>query len=242
MTHLATKKFKCPLCPKVYISKVSLYNHLSEKHENELHGLSPAHFYFNFRNKKTSGKCVICGRPTEFDEDSERYNRFDRNVCKEKYKEQFKARMTKKYGSVYGLMNDPDHQKKMLANRKISGEYKWSDGTKFTYTGTYEEDFLEYCDKELEMSSKEIVAPAPQVIEYYYKNAVHKYIPDFWLVNYNLIVEVKGSNKHYRDRDIAKELTKDKVITTKTKYNYIKILDKKYDEFLTLLRKIKDKS
>jgi len=48
----------------------------------------------------------------------------------------FKKRMIGKYGKPY-LTNDPEQQKKMLANRKISGVYQWSDGSgALPYTGT----------------------------------------------------------------------------------------------------------
>ena len=52
------------------------------------------------------------------------------------------------------IMKDMEHQKMMLANRHISGKYKWSDGTEVTYTGTYERKFLECLDKILHWPSE----------------------------------------------------------------------------------------
>lgn len=233
-------KFKCPFCTKIYVQKSSLYEHMENIHHDELKGLSPAQVYFNHKYKKTGGKCVICGHPTKFNETTERYERFDRQVCRDKYREEFKKRMKKKYGSVNALMNDPDHQKKMLENRRISGTYKWSDGGTVKYVGTYEKDFLEYCDKVLNLTSRDVISPAPQVFKYRYKGAMHQYIPDMWIQSLNLIVEIKGSNKGYRDRDIQKEYTKDAQMAREN-YNYIKIVDKKYDELVLLIQKIKDK-
>ena len=44
-------------------------------------------------------------------------------------------------------LNDPNKQREMLANRSISGVYKWSDGKhETTYTGSYELDFLKTLD------------------------------------------------------------------------------------------------
>ena len=48
--------------------------------------------------------------------------------------------MVGKYGKTT-LLNDPEQQKKMLANRHISGEYEWTDGNIKTYTGSYEFDY-----------------------------------------------------------------------------------------------------
>ena len=63
---------------------------------------------------------------------------------------------------VYGketLLDDIDWQNdKMLANRKISGKYKWSDGTYKTYVGSYEKKFLEFADKVMNIDSKDIMA------------------------------------------------------------------------------------
>ena len=220
------------------MQKPSLYDHMTAKHKQELGDLTPAHDYFNKKYHKTAGKCTICHRETKFNEDTERYERFDRQVCRDKYREQFKARMTKKYGSVTALMNDPNHQKEMLEKRKISGKYKWSDENTVKYVGTYELDFLKYADTVLGLKSTDILAPAPQVFQYHYKGKDHQYIPDMYVVPYNLIVEIKGSNKFYRDRDISKEYAKDAQMK-REKYNYIKILDKKYDKLNLLINDIK---
>lgn len=236
---MAVNKFKCPFCSKIYVQKPALYEHMDKIHHKDLQGLSPAHYYFNKRNKKTGGKCVICGRPTEFNETTERYERFDRQVCRDKYRDEFKKRMTKKYGSVNALMNDPQHQKQMLANRRISGTYKWSTGGSSIYTGTYELDFLKYCDLVLGLKSTDVVAPAPQVFPYKYQGKTHQYIPDFWVVPFNIVVEIKGSNKHYRDRDINKEYAKDAQMEKQDCY-YIKIVDKKYDDFVNLIQQVKN--
>lgn len=229
-------KFKCYLCGNKYTSTDYLYNHLEGQHREELGSLSPKHWYFDMRNHNTEhiGHCVICKRPTHFNETTGRYERFDRDICKEKYREQFVARMKKTYGKTT-LLNDPDQQKKMLANRKISGEYKWQDGGKSVYTGTYELDCFNHLEKVLGYTSKDVIAPAPMTFKYIYKGKNHFYIPDFYIPgagkdNKGLLLEIKGSNKHYRDRDIQKEHTKDAIFKNNAQYDYIKILDKNYKE------------
>lgn len=239
---MSSKFFKCPFCELKYIQKPSLYSHMEKEHESQLNGLSPAQIYFNYKNKKTGGKCIMCGKPTKFNEASERYDRLCSPECKEAYREMFKKRMKDKYGTEH-LLDDPEQQKKMLANRKISGTYVWSKDKKykFTYTGTYEKDFLEFMDIFLNWSPNDIIMPAPQVFEYYYQNKKHFYIPDVFIPSLNLIIEIKSStNKHYRERDLVQEKIKDKILE-KSPYNYIKILDKEYDNFFKTVNAIKNK-
>ena len=127
-TMAKPQKFKCPFCGKIYATKNTLYTHLEKEHHDRLGGLSPAHYYFNFRNKKTQGTCIICGKPTPFNEKTEKYDRLDSLKCREAYRQQFKDRMKKKYGKTT-LLGDPKQQKKMLEARRISGTYTWRDGT-----------------------------------------------------------------------------------------------------------------
>lgn len=232
-----TKKFKCPFCGKIYAVKATLYTHLETAHGDQLDGLSPAHHYFNFRNKKTQGTCIICGKPTQFNEKTEKYDRIDSQKCKEVYRQQFKDRMNKKYGKPT-LLGDPEHQKKMLEGRKISGSYTWSDGAKLVYTGSYEKHALQFFDKVLKLRSEDVLSPSPIIIDYHYQGEQHFYIPDFYLVPYNLLVEVKGTNGHYQKRDYAKETIKDEAARASS-YNYIKVVDKKYDDLLEEIDRIK---
>ena len=236
---MANKKFKCPYCSVVFLSKNTLYNHMIKKHEEQLGDLSPAHAYFNIRNNKTKGKCIICGKETEFNEKTEKYERICSERCRNVYREQFKSRMIKKYGKE-NLLNDPDKQKEMLANRKISGIYKWKDGKESKYVGSYEKDALYYFENILKIKSKDLITPSPIVIDYKFNGKKHFYIPDFYLIPYNLLIEVKGSNNHYQKRDYAKELAKDDAADN-SPYNYIKIVDKKYNLLLDFIEEIKDK-
>lgn len=237
------KIHKCPLCKKKYTEKFALYDHMEVEHPADLNGLPPSQIYFNLRNRyplyKGNGKCVMTGKPTKFNTTTERYERFFDEKAKEKYREEFKKRMYKVHGKET-LLKDPEHQKKMLKNRKISGEYTWSDGkTKFDYTGTYEKDFLNFLDKQLDWENpNDIMAPGPTFI-YKHKGEKHFYIPDFYISSLDLIIEIKASdNKHYRQRDIGMERAKDSAME-ETKHRYLKVMDKKYNNFMNLLEDIK---
>lgn len=222
--------YRCPYCEYKYNSKDALYGHMEKQHKDQLNGLSPAQAYFNYKYKKDGGKCIICKGPTKWNEATEKYERLCSDACKKKYRKLFQERMKNK--GKDGQMKDPNHQKKMLAARKISGVYVWKDGTKTPYVGSYERDFLEFIETMLpNFNPSDIMGPAPQVFYYMYKGEKHFYIPDFYITSLNLIIQIKSAeNKHYRERDIEKELAEDAAVD-KTQYNYIKIYDKDYEEF-----------
>jgi hypothetical protein len=213
---------------------------MNEKHAEQLGGISPAQIYFNHKYKKSGGKCIIDGKPTEWNEATERYDRLCSDKCREKYREMFKERMMKVHGKTT-LLDDPEVQKKMLDNRKISGEYTWSDGkSKTKYTGTYEHEFLEFLDIFLHFKPSDVISPAPQIFYYEYGGKKRFYIPDFYISSINTIIEVKAyDNKHYRARDEAQEKAKDRAVL-KSSFNYVKVHDKEYDEFFDYLMKFKN--
>ena len=233
-----TKKVKCPFCGKVYTSKKPLYNHMIGEHEEQLNGLSPAHVYFNIKNNKTHGTCIICGKETQFNEVTEKYERLCSETCKQRYREIFKERMIKRYGKET-LTDDPEQQLKMQANRKIAGTYRWSDGAKFKYLGSYEKHALEYLDKTLKLKSQDVMAPAPISLKYTYDGKDRFYMPDFLIVPFNLLVEVKGTNNHYQKRDKGLEEAKDKAAMN-SEYKYVKIVDKNYKPLVNLINELKE--
>jgi hypothetical protein len=138
--------------------------------------------------------------------------------------------MNKIHGKDH-LLNDPEVQKKMLENRKISGEYKWDKDFTFVFTGNYEKEFLEFMQLIMEWDPEDLFMPAPFEIKYKYDGKEHFYIPDVYIRSLNLVIEIKGDNGHYRQRDLEKEKAKDKAVE-KSSYNYLKIVDKNHSEFI----------
>ena len=231
-------KVKCPFCGKIYTQKKSLYTHLEKEHNEQLQGLSPAQVYFNIRNNKTHGSCIICGKETKFNEVTEKYERLCSETCKQRYRQIFRERMIKRYGKDT-LTDDPEQQLKMQANRKIAGTYIWSDGAKFKYLGSYEKHALQYLDRNLGLKSQDVMAPAPMSIKYHYEDKDRFYMPDFYIVPFNLLVEVKGTNNHYQKRDRDLEEAKDKA-AKESEYNYTKIVDKNYKPLMDIIDNIKE--
>lgn len=238
---------KCMFCKAKFDNKPSLYNHIDKKHKDLVpEEVTIPQMCFNFRNKKTSGKCVICGAETEWNDRSERYNTFCTDRCKEIYVKEAKARMVKKYGKEH-ILDSATHQKKMLQNRSISGKYKWSSApTEIPYTGSYELEFLEFLDKFLDWDSRDIME-CPFSIDYEHDGVKRFYIPDFYIPSLNLIIEIKDGgdnpNMHHKIQDVdkVKENLKDKAIMEMKKYNYIKITNKEHSRFIEFLTKLKDK-
>jgi hypothetical protein len=234
----------CPFCKKNYTNKSGLYNHMEKEHKLELHNLPAPQIYFNYKNRyaltKENGKCVMTGKLTPFNLTTERYERFADENARQAYREYFRKNMIKKYGKDT-LLTEPDQQKKMLANRSISGVYKWNSGHESTYTGSYEKKFLEYLENELNWKNPEdIMSPAPMIFPYKYADEQeHIHIPDFYITSLNLVVNVKSStNQHYRLRDIEIEKLQDEAIK-KSEFNYLKLYDNDFDKFIEIMNMVK---
>lgn len=250
------KTYKCQFCKyRINIDKTKKGIHspkyIMGKHYDEKHGsmLGPDmdgyRFFYYTLTGKDHGSCVICHNPTEFNRTTMKYSRFCNNPqCKQKYKEERDQRMINKYGKIT-LLNDPEQQKKMLANRKISGTYVWSDGkTKIQYVGSYEEDFFRYLDRTLHWPAGDIMAPSPHMYHYKYADKDHFYIPDAYIPSLNLEIEIKSSVRQEKQNPESrdKEIIKDKMMKSCSNIcNYIKINDKDYTEFAKLIQKESDK-
>jgi hypothetical protein len=141
------------------------------------------------------------------------YDAYCSDACKAEAREQYKKNMLRVRGT-YNLLVDTDWQeKKMLANRGISGKYKWSDGTYKTFVGSYEKKFLEFCDGVLHIKSDDLITPGP-TIEYEYNGQKHTWITDAIYLPYNLVFDIKdgGDNKNKREMPEyrAKQVNKEK--------------------------------
>jgi hypothetical protein len=234
---------KCKFCNDIFTDVERYVAHIEKEHEDMIPpDMTAYQFYYFLKTGKKSGVCMICKKDTTWNSNTNKYNRLCTNpACKEKYVQMFKDRMIGKFGKTT-LLRDPEHQKKMLANRKISGTYKWSDGTTFNYTGSYELAFLEFLDEIMEYDSKDIIAPSPHTYYYEYEGEKHFYIPDFFIPSLNLEIEIKdgGSNPNTHHKivevDKVKEALKDEVMKSNVKsFNYLKIVDKDHSRFFDYL-------
>lgn len=241
------KKFKCPFCDEISVEVSSMHQHIEEDHEDSIpKNTSVQEAYYSIRTGRTHGNCVMCKNETVWNDSTSKYHRFCGNKnCKDRYTEEFKKRMIGSYGKVT-LLNDPDHQRKMLANRSISGEYKFADGKTKPYTGSYEKDFLRFLDVFMDFDSDDVFAPSPHTYYYELDGNRHFYIPDFYIASLNLEVEVKDGgdnpNMHHKIQavDKKKEKEKDNVMVSQKDRSYIKVVNKEYSSFLEFLLRRKD--
>ena len=239
------KVFKCPFDKAKFTKLNALITYVENNYSDNLpKNISTEQALFNLRNKlpinNTHGKSIISGKPTEWDPGMGKYKRLVDDNEREQFRELFKKRMNSVYGKIH-LLDDPEQQKKMLQNRKISGKYMLG-RKEIVYTGSYEKDFLETMDI-LNWDASDIMMPAPQIIPYVSPrdNQLHKYIPDVYIVSLNLIVEIKQEdNKHYRNRDKDIEFAKDDAME-KSNYNFVKIYDKDYASFLQTIIDLRNK-
>lgn len=240
--------FKCQICGKKFNELPSLYNHLESKHKEMIpKDMSVQQYYYFMKTGKRNGNCVMCKKPTTWNKNTNKYNRFCGDPkCKDEYVKIVKGRMVAKYGKVH-LLNDPNKQREMLANRSISGKYTWSNSTvETTYTGSYELDFLKMLDLFFEWDPVDISMPSPHTYTYEYQGEQKFYIPDAFIHSLGLEIEIKDGgdnpNNHHKIQavDKEKERLKDEVMTSQKMFHYVKITNKNYSNFFDFLKEIKE--
>lgn len=242
------KKYKCPYCEGRF-TRAKLHIHIQEKHEDLIpEGYTALRVAFNTINNKTEGHCIMCGNVTDWNEDKGRYERLCNDPkCHEAYKKMIAERTKKKYGTER-LQTDPEYaeyvQRKALAGRKMHGEYTFTDGGKIEYFGSYERKFLQFMDQVMHCESEDILAPAPS-IKYQYEGKTHLYIPDFYYIPYNLIIEIKdgGSNPnnhpHRTGEDELKLRAKEEAIRQLNEFSYVRVVNNDFSQVLSIMAVLK---
>ena len=237
------KKYRCPYCKDTY-ERDKLVEHIEVEHEDMIpEGFTPARVVFAVINHKDHGVCVVCKKNTKWDEDRGKYERLCSNPnCRKKLREVALKNHMKVY-KVPTLLNDEEHQEKMLSHRKIAGEYTFSDGGKLGYVGTFEHKLLEFFDLVLKVKSKDILEPGP-VLEYDFHGKTKKWITDFLYIPYNLVIEVKDGGDNPNKRQMPeyrdKQLQKEKMITNLGTYNYLRLTNNNFAQLLGIFAEMKE--
>lgn len=135
------------------------------------------------------------------------------------FKNKVRETLLDRYGVSF-LSHIPDFKLKSWFGNKINGEYK-----DIRYQGTYELDFLERYYERLNIGKVE-------PIRYKHNDKYHYYHPDFYIPDYNLIVEIKSTYTYNYDLD-RNQAKRDYSI--RAGYNFMFIIDKDYTDFEGLL-------
>jgi len=96
------------------------------------------------------------------------------------------------------------------------------------YQGTYEFDFLNNYYNKIEISKV-------KTIKYIYENCKKCYHPDFYYEKLNLIIEIKSD--YTFNKELDKNLAKRKACIEQG-YDFIFIINKKYEEFDKLINNL----
>ena len=238
-----SRKIKCPYCLEGSYTKEDLIDHIDHNHRDMIpQGWTAGRLAFKIINKKDHGSCVVCKKETPWNEKRCKYQRLCGNPkCRAALREAALKNHIKVY-KVPTLLTDPEHQQEMLTHRRIAGEYKFSDGGKIGYVGSYEKKFLEFMDKVLEIPSSDLMEPGP-TLEYDFNGKKHVWITDFLYIPYNLIIEIKdgGNNPNRTNMPITRQKTiyKEKMITELGIYNYIRLTNNDFVQLLDIFAELK---
>lgn len=245
---LDKKIIRCKYCDTYCKGTMGYGSHLMREHSEILpQDMDEIQLVYYAMTGKTHGNCVMCKKPTKWNEKSMKYHRFcDDPACKEKYRELFKKRMIGKYNKVT-LLDDPQWQRIMLSKRKNSKTYVWSDrSVTMEYFGTYELDALRFFDTLMNWDPSDIMSPSPHTYYYVYEGKRHFYIPDFFIPSLNCEIEIKdgGDNPNNHPKiqavDKVKEQRKDEVMSRIKGVDYVKITNRDYNTFMKYLEKKKE--
>jgi hypothetical protein len=142
----------------------------------------------------------------------ERYG-FENVFQNKEIKEKIAKTNLKKYGVEYPAQNEEIFNKQQKT-RFQRHEYK---KTNLFYRGTYEKDFLDnYYDK--------IKIEKANPVKYIFNHKLRTYFPDFFLPDFNLVIEIKSN--YIFELELEQNLLKQKACLENN--NYLFIIDKNY--------------
>lgn len=234
----------CPYCRRYFRKKQQAVDHIEKYHTDELDkaqmDASQALYYDT--HGTLSGKCMCgCGQDTQWNyKTGKPYKLSADPECRKRMYALAERNMQRARGvSVHSLLDDMEHQKKMQQGRPTHGAYRFRDGGSVEYLSSLEKNWLRFCDLIMEFTSNMIIDP-PETFEYYdpVSGRARQYMPDYYLPDYNLIVEIKdkdNQNPAFKKETKYKVPLKDDVMRSQTKYNYIRINGTNYGPFVEAL-------
>ena len=228
------RKYGCPYC-EVKLPRSELVPHVQDEHEIMIpEGYTAARVVYDKINGKNYGTCMICGAKVyEWDDRVWRY----KNLCNN-----HKCREILREKSKQNHLDDPEKQKLMLSHRKISGEYKFRDGGKRGYVGSYERKTLEFMDRVMNIPSKDIETPGP-TFSYEYEGNTHAFITDIFYIPAMLVIDVKDGGDNPNNRPMEsyreKQVEKEKAVIEDGKFNYLRLTNNDFGQLMSAIADIR---
>lgn len=237
----------CPFCNKYYDKKSKVLDHMERVHGQDIDasGMDAAQNLYFASHGTIHGICMCgCGKETDWNYKTGKPARLTKDPnCKKRLAELADRNYRRTHGISRGqALQNMEEQKRMQIHRPSGGEYTFKDGGKVRYLSKLELAFLQFNDKIMELPSS-MVMECPFTFTYYdpRDKRERSYNPDFWLPDYNLIVECKEGGNHpntnpaYIEETKFKESLKDEVMKKQTQYNYIKVVDNNFGPYLETL-------
>lgn len=239
----------CPYCKKYFDKKSKAVDHIEKAHPDQLNGMTPEQALYFGSHGTLYGICMCgCGKPTEWNYKTGKPFKLSTDPeCRKRVFQKADANYKRVHGESRGttLRTNMEIQKQMQEHRPTAGKYTFKDGGSASYLSRLELNFLQFNDKILELPSR-MVLDCPFTFQYFdpQDRVYRTYMPDYYLPDYNLLVEIKEGGKHpntnpaYLKETKYKEKLKDEVMRNQTEYNFIKIVDANYGPYMEILFQI----
>ena len=240
----------CPFCRKYFTKKQLVVDHINQNHGKELEktGRNAEQELYYASHHTIFGTCMCgCGKPTEWNyKTGKPYKVSPDPKCRERLYQRADQNMMKARNvHVHSLLDDMEHQKEMQSHRPSYNKYRFPDGGEVGYLSKPEQNFLMFCDKIMEFTSN-MIQESPEVFKYFDTKTKRwrQYIPDYYLPDYNLLVEIKDGGSHTNTNPAFVKETKykvamkDAVMLKQDRYNYIRISGANYGPFVEMLYQI----
>lgn len=228
-------------------------DHLNKVHAAQLEadGLDAAKACYLTTHTSLQGVCTCCDEckePTTWNDKTGKPHRISpKPECRARNTARARKRLMDARGiDQHTLMSDVEHQKELRKHKHTSGTYTFkTDGGTADYESQLDKNFLVFCDRILNLPSYAVLE-APESFPYMdtKENVQRSYTPDYYLPDYNLLVEIKEGGKHpntnpaYIKETKYKVAMKDAVMKQQTKYNFIRISGANYGPFIEILYNI----
>ena len=241
----------CYYCKKWFSKKKDAVEHIEKYHSDDLikDKLDACQALYLTTHLTLEGTCMCgCGKKTEWNVATGKPFKVSPDpACRARLKKIAEANLIRVHGvDQHTLMSDMAHQREMQHHRKITGKYQFNtDGGFVEYMGKLELNWLKFCDTILDLPSYTIQEP-PRNFEYYDSKTqtMRTYMPDFYMPDYNLIVEIKdggnhpNGNKQFNEETKYKVSMKDDAMRSQNEFNYIRISGTNYGPFIETLYQI----